>query len=233
MLWPGEGKREKSIRKLSKSWLYNLRVTLQSLQILLPLEVLVSLLFQFGCLSLCLPSSAGRLAAPATQPALHCTHLLWAQESHLSWTGNTSSSGLSNCTTKLSLIIQNPKLGACNISRAPGSNITVQCSTRDMSFRRFCCCCCCSDTESEADVNGPVSEEDYLLPGGAWDPSVSVARSRRSRRNTSRRRQGGEEEEEVNAYVPPDVPAATSLPNFNDFKLLKTVGKGAFGKVVS
>lgn len=35
------------------------------------------------------------------------------------------------------------------------------------------------------------------------------------------------------SYVPPVVPQSRTLPVFEDFKLLRTVGKGAFGKVCS
>lgn len=82
-----------------------------------------------------------------------------------------------------------------------------------------------------------TSEEDYLLPGGEWDPSVSGSTKGRSkRRRRSRSEVNSVESESADgsgacAYVPPEVPGATSLPKFQDFRMLKTVGKGAFGKV--
>ena len=59
-------------------------------------------------------------------------------------------------------------------------------------------------------------DEDYLLGGGEleWDSS--------SRRFTKT----------CQAYVPPAIPSTSTLPTIEDFRLLKTVGKGAFGKVV-
>ena len=95
----------------------------------------------------------------------------------------------------------------------------------------------------EEDEAGYRNESDYLLPGGEWDPSLSSSvvkrRSRRSRGRDSGgasgsgsfgdKGAGGEDSESL--YTPPEVPGATSVPKFQDFKLLKTVGKGAFGKV--
>ena len=109
-----------------------------------------------------------------------------------------------------------------------------------MSFCGLCCCCggCAKGGEDGADHGG---EADYLLPGGEWDPSVSamVGRSQHNRTRGQRRRHGsdpkskefGDTGESAGAYVPPEVPGSTSLPTFQDFKMLKTVGKGAFGKV--
>ena len=108
-----------------------------------------------------------------------------------------------------------------------------------MSFCRLCCCCglCAKGEEDGADHGG---EADYLLPGGEWDPSVAVVRrTQHNRTKGQRRRQGsdtrskefGDTGESAGAYVPPEVPGSTSLPKFQDFKMLKTVGKGAFGKV--
>ena len=94
----------------------------------------------------------------------------------------------------------------------------------------------------DEDEAGYRHESDYLLPGGEWDPSLSASRSRRSRNDRGGSGKsggsgsfaddgasGGEEGESL--YTPPEVPGATSAPKFQDFKLLKTVGKGAFGKV--
>ncbi|CAI8043945.1 Protein kinase 2 [Geodia barretti] len=110
-----------------------------------------------------------------------------------------------------------------------------------MPLRRLfsCCCSCMGEEEDEA---GYRNESDYLLPGGEWDPSLSSSvvkrRSRRSRGRDSGGASGsgsfadngagGEDSESL--YTPPEVPGATSVPKFQDFKLLKTVGKGAFGK---
>lgn len=93
----------------------------------------------------------------------------------------------------------------------------------------------------EEDEAGFRDESDYLLPGGEWDPSLSASVKPRSRRNRGGRSGGGGgsfaddgeagEESRGSFYVPPEVPGATSTAKFQDFKLLKTVGKGAFGKV--
>ena len=94
----------------------------------------------------------------------------------------------------------------------------------------------------EEDEAGYRNESDYLLPGGEWDPSLSASvAKRRSRRSRGGRAgdsgsfadngAGGEDSESL--YTPPEVPGATSVPKFEDFKLLKTVGKGAFGKVLA
>ena len=104
-----------------------------------------------------------------------------------------------------------------------------------MSLRVFSSCCC-SCTRGEGDETGYDNEVDYLLPGGEWDPSVSRSTRRHSKRSRSRHSSRGSEATSaeggtVCAYVPPEVPGATSMPTFQDFRLLKTVGKGAFGKV--
>ena len=97
-----------------------------------------------------------------------------------------------------------------------------------ISFRRLCCCCSC--TKEKEEDNRQTGEEDYLLPGGEWDPSVSGI-SHRSTHGTKHApkhslwRRGSEEG--ASAYVP----GAMSVPKFNHFKMLKTIGKGAFGKV--
>ena len=111
-------------------------------------------------------------------------------------------------------------------------------------FRRLCCCCC-ADVKDDT-RNAPsttVTEEDYLLPGSEWDPSISTgsAQSRQSSRpgrfkarGRSRGGSGTSSDGTSNGgYVPPVVPPTPSrtLPTFEEFKLLKTVGKGAFGKV--
>ncbi|XP_019852698.1 PREDICTED: cAMP-dependent protein kinase catalytic subunit alpha-like [Amphimedon queenslandica] len=74
--------------------------------------------------------------------------------------------------------------------------------------------------------NDPYEEradEEYILPNGnlVWDPSSKKFSSQR----TDGRGPG---------YVPPDVPKseASRIPTVEEFKLLKTLGKGAFGKVL-
>ena len=111
-----------------------------------------------------------------------------------------------------------------------------------MSLRGSCCSCLRGEEEEE----GYRHEADYLLPGGEWDPSLSGpskdsprrsrgrsrGRGRRSRDRDGRVADDGTESESGSFYTPPEVPwAVSSPPSFQDFKLLKTVGKGAFGKV--
>ncbi len=127
-------------------------------------------------------------------------------------------------------------------------------------WRRWCCCCCVDVQEEGRTVPATsITEEDYLLPGSEWDPNVSTASSlhpsprntrssrtgRRSRRSggflsrtRARKRSRGSSGSSLDGasngdYVPPRVPPTPSrtLPTFEEFKLLKTVGKGAFGKV--
>lgn len=78
------------------------------------------------------------------------------------------------------------------------------------------CCCVRGSKEDEAD-GGLVAETEYLLPGGEWDPQSS---------RSSRAASGGR-----GGYVPPAVQPSSGLPVVQDFQLLKTLGKGAFGKV--
>lgn len=99
-----------------------------------------------------------------------------------------------------------------------------------MSLCKFCgCFTSCVRGEDETDH---ANEEEYLLPGGEWDPSLSRSnsRSKLSRRKGSRTN-AESEVGGVGAYIPPQVPGATSLPKFQDFRMLKTVGRGSFGKV--
>lgn len=111
-----------------------------------------------------------------------------------------------------------------------------------------------------------VSSEDYLLPGGEWDPSVFSSSGHRAARGsrrgitrsgngsrTSRKKSSLREfwtrrfnrsrgsrfshaaSEEFGTaggvYQPPEAPASRTLPTLQEFRLLKTVGRGAFGKV--
>ena len=79
------------------------------------------------------------------------------------------------------------------------------------------------------------SEVEYLLPGGEWDPNLTGSTKRNSTRSRKGSGQvssdGAAENGGACAYVPPEIRGTTSLPKFQDFKMLKTVGKGAFGKV--
>lgn len=108
-------------------------------------------------------------------------------------------------------------------------------------WRALCCgCACATGTKEGGPQSGP--EEDFLLPGGEWDPSLSHASSRSSRSSTRgkssirsrivRADSDGQSGAAAGDYVPPPVPAAKTLPTFDEFRLLKTVGKGAFGKVM-
>lgn len=121
------------------------------------------------------------------------------------------------------------------------------------------CCGCLGKKENES--------SDYLLPGGAWDPSLSQStasnRSRHSTRSAAsvasikqrpsnsslssirsllsgggwrgrlNRTQSSNEDLESNRgdYQPPPLVPSRTLPTIEEFKLLRTVGKGAFGKV--
>ena len=132
---------------------------------------------------------------------------------------------------------------AIDIAAVHDPSIEVARQREDMdsriSFRRLCCCCAC--TKEKEDDNPPSEEVDYLLPGGEWDPSRSSlvsnihrsthAAKRSPKHSLWRRGSGGREESAAGAYIPPDVPGATSIPKFNHFKMLKTIGKGTFGKV--
>ncbi len=121
--------------------------------------------------------------------------------------------------------------------------------------------CCVKGNGDGRGRRGQVPTGDYLLPGGEWGPSNSSSPSRiatprgggsspyhtdssgsrgsrnrftsfLSRRFGSRRSEHfkGPEESAGNYQPPPLLPTRT-LPTYDDFKLLKTVGRGAFGKV--
>ena len=109
-----------------------------------------------------------------------------------------------------------------------------------LPLRRLCGVCCAC-LRGEGGETADENEVDYLLPGGEWDPSVSgnarrpgsnrIRRGSRGRRRTRTNSEESAEDGSACAYVPPEVPGASTVPTFQDFKLLKTVGKGAFGKV--
>lgn len=102
---------------------------------------------------------------------------------------------------------------------------------------RCAVCCINPETKDDPEARGrTVTEEDFLLPGGEWDPSVSTGsnRSRRSvkLRKSKSKQSNGDLASDVGSYDPPPfVPSCRKLPTFEEFRLLKTVGKGSFGKV--
>ena len=131
---------------------------------------------------------------------------------------------------------------------------------------RLLCSCC---TSGEEDERKKARENDYLLPGGEWDPSLSSSPSSRgsvrvldrtdsersdSSRTTNTSRGGSirsfltrrfgrgfsRSRSQASAasvenlssgdYQPPPLVPSRTLPTMDEFKLLKTVGRGAFGK---
>ncbi len=92
----------------------------------------------------------------------------------------------------------------------------------------FCCCCGSNVRRNHRLLN---SEDDYInddslvLPGELqWD---KVSKSFKKSNSPTRSAPG---------YVPPSIPSfdggtSKNLPIIEDFKLLRTVGRGAFGKV--
>ena len=113
-----------------------------------------------------------------------------------------------------------------------------------MSRRRYllsCVGCCNPGTKDgpQPTVNS-VTDGEYLLPGGEWDPTISTASNRSTRSTRSNwsarlRKSKSDRNSDIvsdgNYSPPPFVPHSRKLPTFEDFRLLKTVGKGAFGKV--
>ena len=91
------------------------------------------------------------------------------------------------------------------------------------TFRSFCCCCYRQPRRHQRiqNINGVEDEDDYLLPGGdiEWDKSSkSFVQSHRLPRP---------------GYVPPAVPTdSDKIPTIDQFRFLRTVGRGAFGKVI-
>ena len=93
-------------------------------------------------------------------------------------------------------------------------------------------CCCAGSSEDRKRRKSEKEASDYLLPGGKWDPSHSRSRSWWSNRGSKTSQKSYSiEENRVGEYEPPTVPPSRTLPTFEEFRLLKTVGRGAFGKV--
>ncbi len=105
-------------------------------------------------------------------------------------------------------------------------------------------CCARSKTKGDREFRRVLSDGDYLLPGGEWDPSLSVhptsAEHKGSRFNVrsllSKRINRGNSAASLDLqgsgeYQPPPLQPSRTLPTMEEFKLLKTVGRGAFGKV--
>ena len=91
-----------------------------------------------------------------------------------------------------------------------------------------------------------TSKSDYLLPGSRFDPSVSEngssfrSKLRWGNWQGSKNKPGYKKPSVTHSvvgmdspceYEPPSVPASQKLPTYEEFRLLKTVGRGAFGKV--
>lgn len=104
--------------------------------------------------------------------------------------------------------------------------------------------CCCGDTGNEGVARrGQIntSDNDYLLPSSAKRNSKGVSSvwgslSRGSKNKGSDKRSTVTHTEvgldsPSGEYEPPAVPPTQKLPSFEEFRLLKTVGRGAFGKV--
>ena len=101
-------------------------------------------------------------------------------------------------------------------SAFPGRDLELNNMSRNM-LRSLCCGC--NVEPRTRDKNQVIeSEDDLLLPGGdiEWDKA--------SRSFISRNR---------GDYVPPDVPntAPARLPIIEEFRFLRTLGRGTFGKV--
>lgn len=89
----------------------------------------------------------------------------------------------------------------------------------DEMLSRLTCCYPRSEQGRERiPVSDDIEDEDYLLGGSLeWD---SASRRFTSRSGVHRK------------YVPPNISQTKgSPPTIAEFRLLKTVGKGAFGKV--
>lgn len=99
-----------------------------------------------------------------------------------------------------------------------------------MSKIRRILCCVSKNKEPEITRDRAISDEVFLLPGGEWDPSLSRSNSRGFKRLNTKSGHYRDQSERDGLYQPPTVAPSKVLPTFEDFKLLKTVGRGAFGK---
>lgn len=110
-------------------------------------------------------------------------------------------------------------------------------------------CCCADGTGNDGVARGQINtvESDYLLPGSSrWDASsrstVTSSKGvwgslRRDKDKAANKKKSTVTHSEVGLdspsgdYEPPRIPPSQKLPSFEEFRLLKTVGRGAFGKV--
>lgn len=107
-------------------------------------------------------------------------------------------------------------------------------------------CCCGDSSSSDHPGRGQINsiENDYLLPGSSFDHSASSSQRSRlgwSSRNSSKKKHASKKPAVTHSvvgldspggdYEPPVVPPTQKLPTYEEFRLLKTVGRGAFGKV--
>lgn len=108
--------------------------------------------------------------------------------------------------------------------------------------------CCCGDSNggvNDAATRGQINtvEGEYLLPGSEWDTSRSGSVWSSFRGSRKKGKKKGSDKKPLithsvvgldspsGDYEPPAVPPSQKLPAFDEFRLLKTVGRGAFGKV--
>ena len=96
------------------------------------------------------------------------------------------------------------------------------CYSQNLDMLR-CLACCCGSGGDRLPVSGVEDdEEDFLLGGGELEWNRVTRRFTRTNRSVT----------SDSSYVPPILPHVTATPpTIEDFRLLKTVGKGAFGKV--
>ena len=134
--------------------------------------------------------------------------------------------------------------------------VRTQLFSRQLSLHVVVMLCCLSSKKIDNNERkDPLSDGDYLLPGGEWDPSVSRrgvgsnsvstnsgtsitsslralwTRRLRGKKRYLRTPDGEKAKQESGDYQPPPLAPSRTLPTFDEFKLLKTVGRGAFGKV--
>ena len=103
--------------------------------------------------------------------------------------------------------------------------------------------CCCGDSSTDHPGRGQINsvENDYLLPGSSFDSGSSRSRLGWSSRHSSKKKNANKKPAVTHSvvgldspsgdYEPPVVPPSQKLPTYEEFRLLKTVGRGAFGKV--